>query len=69
MVTAPRTFWTDVDSLVASSTVVIDRARGSGHPRSPEHIYPLDYGYLEKGRGKKLNLFPNDWEKVRGLLG
>jgi inorganic pyrophosphatase len=47
MVTAPRTFWTDVDSLVASSTVVIDRARGSGHPRSPEHIYPLDYGYLD----------------------
>ena len=45
--TTSRTFWSDVDSLVASSAVVIDRARGSGHPRSPEHIYPLDYGYLD----------------------
>ena len=45
--TAPPTFWTDVDSLVASSRVVIDRPLGSGHPRSPEHIYPLDYGYLD----------------------
>ena len=40
------TFWTDVESLVASSAVVIDRAQGSRHPRHPEHVYPLDYGYI-----------------------
>ena len=38
-------------------------------PRLLDEFSKLDYGYLEKGRGKKLNLFPNDWEKVRGLLG
>jgi len=38
-------------------------------PRLLDEFGKLDYGYLEKGRGKKLNLFPNDWEKVRGLLG
>jgi len=28
----------------------------------------LDYGYLDKDRAGKLNLFPNDWERVRALL-
>jgi inorganic pyrophosphatase len=46
-VTTSRTFWTDVDSLVASSTIVVDRPRGSRHPRQAEHVYPLDYGYLQ----------------------
>ncbi|WP_407539707.1 inorganic pyrophosphatase [Deinococcus radiomollis] len=40
-------FWGVLDELVASSKVVIDRLKGSAHPRFPENIYPLDYGYLE----------------------
>lgn len=40
-------FWSALDGLVAQSQVVIDRPRGSRHPRFPEIIYPLDYGYLE----------------------
>ena len=40
-------FWTLLDERVASSRVVIDRPRGSAHPRFPTNIYPLDYGYLE----------------------
>jgi coenzyme F420-0:L-glutamate ligase / coenzyme F420-1:gamma-L-glutamate ligase len=39
-------FWSYLDSLVAQSELVIDRPRGSAHPRLPEVIYPLDYGYL-----------------------
>ena len=39
-------FWTLLEELVASSKIVIDRPRGSRHPRHPEIIYPLDYGYL-----------------------
>ena len=39
-------FWDMIDELVASSEVVIDRPRGSAHPRYPEMLYPLDYGYL-----------------------
>lgn len=39
-------FWEHIDLLFASSQVVIDRPRGSAHPRFPEMIYPLDYGYL-----------------------
>jgi hypothetical protein len=31
-------------------------------------LMTLDYSYLHKNRGAKLNLFPNDWEKVLPLL-
>lgn len=40
-------FWEALEQLVASSSVVIDRPRGSAHPRYPGVIYPLDYGYLK----------------------
>ncbi|HEX9989125.1 MAG TPA: inorganic pyrophosphatase [Chloroflexia bacterium] len=33
--------------MVAASQIRIDRPRGSTHPRYPDLIYPLDYGYLE----------------------
>jgi hypothetical protein len=38
-------------------------------PRLIDEFMKLDYGYLEKERANKLSLFPNDWEKIRGLLG
>jgi coenzyme F420-0:L-glutamate ligase/coenzyme F420-1:gamma-L-glutamate ligase len=40
-------FWDYLDRLVAGSHLVIDRPKGSRHPRYPAMIYPLDYGYLE----------------------
>jgi len=45
-----ETFWQTFDALIASSEIVIDRPRGSAHPRYPEMIYPLDYGYLDGTR-------------------
>ncbi|HLI71357.1 MAG TPA: inorganic pyrophosphatase [Ktedonobacteraceae bacterium] len=40
-------FWQTLAEFVRSSRIVIDRPRGSLHPRYPEFRYPLDYGYLE----------------------
>jgi len=40
-------FWTCLDRLVVESQIVIDRPKGSHHPRFPEIVYPLDYGYLD----------------------
>jgi inorganic pyrophosphatase len=40
-------FWEHLEKLVASSPLKIDRPKGTRHPRYPEMIYPLDYGYLE----------------------
>ena len=39
-------FWSALDALVETSAIVVDRPRGSAHPRYPEFVYPLDYGYL-----------------------
>ena len=40
-------FWQALDKLVSESEIVIDRPKGSAHPRYPAFIYPLDYGYLK----------------------
>ena len=39
-------FWGALNKLVAASELVIDRPKGSRHPRYTEYIYPLDFGYL-----------------------
>ena len=39
-------FWAKVDSLVEGASIVVDRPKGSIHPRLPTLIYPLDYGFL-----------------------
>ena len=40
-------FWKALDELVNSSEIVIDRPKGSAHPRFPDFIYRVDYGYLK----------------------
>ena len=40
-------FWEALDTLAAESEIIIDRPKGSAHPRYSGFIYPLDYGYLK----------------------
>ena len=40
-------FWRNLDELIATSRLVIDRPAGATHPRFPDFVYPYDYGYLE----------------------
>ncbi len=40
-------FWDALDRLADSSEIVIDRPKGSAHPRFPDFIYRVDYGYLK----------------------
>ena len=40
-------FWHALDELVNTSEIVIDRPKGSAHPRFPDFIYRVDYGYLK----------------------
>jgi inorganic pyrophosphatase len=39
-------FWAALDRLTAQSGIVIDRPKGSRHPKYPDFLYPVDYGYL-----------------------
>lgn len=40
-------FWNALDELVSHSEIIIDRPKGSAHPRYPDFIYRVDYGYLK----------------------
>ena len=40
-------FWEALDFLVKSSEIVIDRPKGTAHPKYPDFIYKVDYGYLK----------------------
>ena len=58
--TANPRFWATLDAFVATSTLVIDRPKGSRHPRLTVAIYPVDYGYLEgttAGDGEGIDVF------------
>ena len=40
-------FWNATDELVNSSEIIIDRPKGTSHPKYPNFIYRVDYGYLK----------------------
>lgn len=40
-------FWAAIDQIVSESKIVIDRPKGTVHPRFADFIYKVDYGYLE----------------------
>lgn len=66
-------FWQALDTLLTRSRLVIDRPRGTGHPRFPEMVYPLDYGYLEgttamDGEGVDLWLGSGEPSRVDAVL-
>jgi inorganic pyrophosphatase len=46
-----ESFWKQLDALIESTEIVIDRPGGSAHPRYPSFVYPLDYGYLQGTSG------------------
>lgn len=42
-----KDFWASLDALLERSEVVIDRPRGTAHPKYPDFLYQVDYGYLK----------------------
>ena len=40
-------FWKKIDKLYKKSKIIIDRPKGSKHPKFKKLIYPVDYGYLK----------------------
>ena len=64
-------FWTRIEQLIAANRVVLDRPRGSRHPRYPDIVYPLDYGYLEGtagGDGNEIDVWRGSMQEGR-LVG
>lgn len=40
-------FWKALEALIGDSELIIDRPKGTAHPKYPDFIYPVDYGYLK----------------------
>ena len=40
-------FWKTLDELVDDSEIIINRPKGTAHPKYPDFIYKVDYGYLK----------------------
>ena len=55
-------FWRALDSLVDNSEIVIDRPKGTAHPKYPDFIYKVDYGYLK-------NTSSMDWAGIDVWIG
>lgn len=53
-------FWSRLDDLIESSEIVIDKPKGTRHPKYPDVIFPLDYGYLKDtcgGEGEEVDVW------------
>jgi inorganic pyrophosphatase len=70
---ATSDYWLAMDNLIHSTRIVIDRPRGSTHPRYEDMIYPLDYGYLDNtfagdGAGIDVWIGSNAVKTLTGIL-
>ncbi len=54
--------WEGWDRTIADKGITLDRPRGSRHPRFPEIVYPIDYGYVNGTVGR-------DGEEVDVFVG
>jgi len=52
-------FWQKIDTLVSSSSFVLQRKKNESHPQYPNLVYPVMYGYLSdtKAAGEGINLY------------
>lgn len=56
-------FWSVLQELADGADIRVDRPGGTAHPKFPEFIYPLDYGYLEgtvSGDGQGIDVWVGD---------
>ena len=42
-----QAYWKMLQEIADTHEIVIDRPKGSRHPRFHHIVYPLDYGYLQ----------------------
>src|SRR5690349_13315470 len=62
--------WSFWERIIAEQGVIIDRSKGTAHPRFAEMIYPVDYGYLKNttgGDGNEIDIFVGSTDS--GLVG
>ena len=66
-------FWKALDELVSNSEIVIDRPKGSAHPKYSDFVYKVDYGYLKNttsmdGGGIDVWVGTNEDKTIDGII-
>lgn len=66
-------FWSALDYLVQQSEIIIDRPKGTVHPKYPDFLYEVDYGYLNNthsmdGGGIDLWKGTNEEQKIDAIM-
>jgi inorganic pyrophosphatase len=41
-----RDYWDVLEALIATNGITLDRPKGTSHPRYPQVVYFIDYGYI-----------------------
>lgn len=63
--------WGRWEAFVRQHGVTLDRPRSTAHPRFPDIVYPLDYGYVndsDDGEGEGVDVFVGNAPAL-GLVG
>jgi inorganic pyrophosphatase len=66
---AERFRWEAWEGVIAARGVEIDRPRAKPHPRFPEVVYPLDYGYVPgtlSSDGEAIDVFVGTAPRLAG---
>jgi inorganic pyrophosphatase len=53
-------FWECLNKLVKENDIVIDRPKGTTHPKYDDMVYEIDYGYISNTKtsdGKEIDVF------------
>ncbi|MDR1418697.1 MAG: hypothetical protein LBI80_06075 [Endomicrobium sp.] len=66
-------FFKTLEQLIEQNGITLDRPKGTSHPRFPDLIYPIDYGYIngttsQDGSGIDLIRGTADNFKVVGVI-
>jgi inorganic pyrophosphatase len=66
-------FFKTLEQLISEHGITIDRPKGTAHPRFPDLIYPINYGYInntqsQDGEGIDVFLGDDGDSEVVGIL-
>src|SRR5215471_10050233 len=55
-----KEFWEYLNKLVSENEIIIDRPKGTKHPKFNNMVYELDYGYIKNTKamdGNEIDIF------------
>ena len=55
-----KEFWNNLNQLIKDNEIIIDRPKGSNHPKYKNIVYEIDYGYIKNTKamdGNEIDVF------------